>query len=125
MAEQKIRSISARELHEQMNQQPSPLVIDVRSQEKYTEGHIPAARNMQKETMLEELTEPAINRDIVVYCEMKTPGHSGSEAAAAQLSEAGYNVQYLDGGFPAWQAAGYTVENGYSDSAKFIGSDIR
>jgi rhodanese-related sulfurtransferase len=53
MAELGRQSISALELHEQMNQQPSPLVIDVRGKEKYTQGHIPAARNMERETLLQ------------------------------------------------------------------------
>jgi rhodanese-related sulfurtransferase len=39
-------------------------------------------------------------------------GSSGSERAAMQLRESGYQAQALDGGFPAWQAAGYTVEKG-------------
>jgi 3-mercaptopyruvate sulfurtransferase SseA len=55
---------------------------------------------------------------------MKNPGHSGSEAAAQMLRQTGYTVQYLEGGFPAWMSAGYEVDDGNSDSAKFIGAGI-
>ncbi|MCC6167856.1 MAG: hypothetical protein IT329_11565 [Caldilineaceae bacterium] len=39
-------------------------------------------------------------------------GHSSSERAAALLRESGYEARALEGGFPAWQAAGYPVETG-------------
>ena len=40
---------------------------------------------------------------------MRHRGQSGSERAAALLREKGYDARALDGGFPAWQAAGYPV----------------
>lgn len=43
---------------------------------------------------------------------MEHRGSSRSERTAALLRESGYYAQALDGGFPAWQAAGYPVEQG-------------
>ena len=43
---------------------------------------------------------------------MRHRGHSRSERVAALLRESGYNARALDGGFPAWEAAGYPVERG-------------
>jgi len=37
-------------------------------------------------------------------------GNSRSERTAALLRESGYDAKALDGGFPAWEAAGYPVE---------------
>jgi rhodanese-related sulfurtransferase len=41
---------------------------------------------------------------------MRHRGQSRSERAAALLRESGYQAQALDGGFPAWEKAGYPVE---------------
>ncbi|MEX1020380.1 MAG: hypothetical protein WDZ49_12025 [Litorilinea sp.] len=38
---------------------------------------------------------------------MRHRGNSRSESAAALLRESGYDAKALEGGFPAWQAAGY------------------
>jgi rhodanese-related sulfurtransferase len=43
---------------------------------------------------------------------MEHRGSSRSERAAASLRESGYQASALDGGFPAWKAAGYQVEKG-------------
>jgi rhodanese-related sulfurtransferase len=43
---------------------------------------------------------------------MRHRGNSRSERAAALLRESGYDARALEGGFPAWQAAGYPVETG-------------
>jgi phage shock protein E len=41
---------------------------------------------------------------------MRHRGSSRSERAAALLRESGYDASALEGGFPAWEAAGYPVE---------------
>lgn len=125
MAIQEQQKISALQLHELLHQQPSPLVIDVRSKDQYEAGHIPAARNIPEGEVLEVLTKPTLNRPVVVYCNMQHPGSSGSERAAEQLRQAGYEAQVLEGGFPAWKDAGYDVEMGYTDSARFFGSEVK
>jgi rhodanese-related sulfurtransferase len=43
---------------------------------------------------------------------MRHRGGSRSERAAALLRGSGYDARALDGGFPAWEAAGYPVERG-------------
>jgi rhodanese-related sulfurtransferase len=43
---------------------------------------------------------------------MEHRGSSRSERAAALLRGSGYQAQALDGGFPAWKAAGYPVKKG-------------
>ena len=46
---------------------------------------------------------------------MRHPGTSSSEGAAAQLRESGFMAQALQGGFPAWESAGYPVETGAAE----------
>jgi phage shock protein E len=41
---------------------------------------------------------------------MQHRGSSRSERAAALLRESGYEARALDGGFPAWAAAGLPTE---------------
>ena len=43
---------------------------------------------------------------------MRHRGNSRSERAAALLRGSGYDAKALEGGFPAWEAAGYPVEKG-------------
>lgn len=43
---------------------------------------------------------------------MRHPGRSRSERVATQLREQGYSAEALEGGFPAWRAAGYPVATG-------------
>jgi rhodanese-related sulfurtransferase len=112
------------ELNELMDQEPSPLIIDVRDKGTYELGHIPSARNIPEDELIQVLDEPPLNRQVVVYCDMKHPGSSRSEAAAQKLREVGYDTRVLDGGFPAWSQDGYDVEAGDSGSARLFGSSI-
>jgi rhodanese-related sulfurtransferase len=41
---------------------------------------------------------------------MRHRGDSRSERAAALLRESGHDARALEGGFPAWEAAGFPVE---------------
>ncbi len=106
--------VSAIQLHELRAQQPAPLVVDVRSSEQYEAGHIPGARNIPKDELLEILLDPPLNREIIVYCDMKHPGSSRSEQAAEMLRQSGYIARTLRGGFSAWENAGYPVDSGYN-----------
>jgi 3-mercaptopyruvate sulfurtransferase SseA len=41
---------------------------------------------------------------------MRHRGDSRSERAAALLRRSGHDARALDGGYPAWEAAGYALE---------------
>ncbi len=106
--------VSPMQLNELRSQQPEPLVVDVRDPQQYEAGHVAGARNIPKDDLLQVLMEPPLNRTIVLYCDMKHPGSSRSEQAAEMLRKSGYVARVLQGGFPAWQAAGYPVDTGYN-----------
>jgi sulfur-carrier protein adenylyltransferase/sulfurtransferase len=95
----------ARELIEDGN----PLLIDVREQSEWDEGHIPGAVHVPRghlESRIErEAPDPA--RPIVLYCS----AGNRSAFAAKTLGELGYeDVTSLAGGFTDWKRNGFPVE---------------
>lgn len=85
------------------------VLLDVRTAEEYSAGHIEAARNIPHDKIaLGVLGLPADkNAEIVVYC------RSGRRSALAleRLQQLGYkHVEHLQGDFIGWQAAKRPVE---------------
>jgi len=113
MVDRTVQWISAIELHAQMQDSAiQPLVIDVRDQPEFNSGHIPDAINIPADGLLESIQQISGGQPLVVYCSMRHPGASRSERAAGLLRDNGIQVQVLDGGFPAWEAAEYPVDRG-------------
>ena len=86
-------------------------LLDVRTDEEFTEAHIPGAANADwyQEDFLDQVQKlcPVGNRTpLVVYCRT---GRRSAEAAAA-LSKAGYTVYNLLGGITEWIDNGMKVE---------------
>ena len=81
------------------------VVVDVRDQDEWDEGHIPGATHMSRGTIELDIEEkvPDPNAMIICHC-----GGGGRSALAAEtLQKMGYkNVRNLAGGFKAWKAAG-------------------
>jgi len=101
--------ITAEQLAEQIRLSRAPLILDVRSEKEYAEGHIPGALNIPHDQLPNRLSEidAAKTEEIVVHC------RSGHRAGIAEkvLIEAGYsNVRDLDGHMNGWQDAGYPIE---------------
>ena len=79
---------------------PGAVLLDVRTPQEYSEGHIPESKNVPLQT-LDKVTSIAENKDtaLFVYC------YSGarSRQAMAMLQHMGYtNVQNI-GGIAAYQ----------------------
>jgi sulfur-carrier protein adenylyltransferase/sulfurtransferase len=86
-----------------------PLVLDVREQNEWDEGHIPGAVHVPRghlESRIERAApDPA--RPIVIYCS----AGNRSAFAAKTLGELGYeDVTSLSGGFTDWKRNGFPVE---------------
>lgn len=82
------------------------LLLDVRTPEEFSTGHIAGAVNIAVETLASRLNDIPRNQPIVVYC------HSGnrSKQAAQILADAGYSdIQNL-GGINAWVEQGFPIE---------------
>jgi phage shock protein E len=102
-------SISAAGLAERIEAGTAPLILDVRTPEEYSAGHIPGSLNIPHDQLsgrLAELGVPA-SAEIVVHCQ------SGRRAGIAEgvLADAGYTrVRDLDGHMAGWRGAGLPTQ---------------
>ncbi len=86
-----------------------PVVVDVREQDEWDEGHIPGAVHVPRghlESRIERLApDPA--RPVVIYCS----AGNRSAFAAKTLADLGYeDVVSLAGGFTDWKRNGFPVQ---------------
>jgi rhodanese-related sulfurtransferase len=84
------------------------IVIDVRPELEYEQGHIPAARTVPVENLKRRLAELPQDVEIVAYC--RGPYCVYSDQAVRLLHRHGFRARCLSEGFPEWRAAGYPVE---------------
>jgi molybdopterin/thiamine biosynthesis adenylyltransferase/rhodanese-related sulfurtransferase len=86
-----------------------PVVVDVREQDEWDEGHIPGAVHVPRghlESRIERLA-PDPSRPVVIYCS----AGNRSAFAAKTLGELGYeDVVSLAGGFTDWKRNGFPVQ---------------
>jgi molybdopterin/thiamine biosynthesis adenylyltransferase/rhodanese-related sulfurtransferase len=86
-----------------------PVLVDVREQDEWDEGHIPGAVHIPRgrlESRIERAA-PDSSRRVIVYCS----GGSRSAFAAKTLGELGYtDVVSLAGGFTDWKRNGFPIE---------------
>lgn len=82
------------------------LLIDVRTPEEFTSGHIQNAVNISVETLQTRLDEVPRDTPVVVYC------RSGNRSASAAqiLTENGYQPVYDLGGIRDWVAQGLPIQ---------------
>ena len=84
-----------------------PLVVDVRSEKEWNQGHVAGSVNLPLPHLHERLAELPSGRDLVVHCE----GGYRSAIACSLLVRAGRaGVHDLVGGLKAWQASQLPVE---------------
>ena len=84
------------------------VIVDVREQDEWDEGHIPDALHLSRGTIEFDIEEKVAdpNATIILHC-----GGGGRSALAAEsLQKMGYkNVQSMAGGLKAWKAAGFPI----------------
>lgn len=104
-----IRQASTNELFDEIRNGKQLYVVDVREQDEFERGHIPAALFIPRgflELRIEN-TIPDRSAPIYLYC----GGGNRSALAARSLQEMGYtNVFSLEGGFSQWQRESKPVE---------------
>ena len=95
-----IVKVSADEALAILKDQPTAILLDVRTEAEFAEGHIAGAQQLAVEELLDRTGElPADkNTPIVIYC------RSGrrSALAAEQLAGLGYTTLYDLGGITSW-----------------------
>lgn len=83
-------------------------IVDVRSNEEYTNGHVPGAVNIPYDAIQAHagLLPADTDAPLVLYC------RSGRRAglAAAELNKMGYgNLFVMQGDMPAWREKGFNI----------------
>ena len=85
---------------EMMKKDDGHIIVDVRRQDEYEEGHIPGAILIPNESIVDSKPEllPDLDQIILVYC------RSGrrSKEAAQKLADMGYKNVYEFGGIITW-----------------------
>lgn len=111
------RLMSSTELSQRMEEEEDFVLVDVREEDDYREGHIPQARNIPLENLKED-AENLLNKNqrIVVYGD--DHDHPESNSAAKVLETMGFRkVSDFDGGVYAWHRAGFEVPTGVEEDA--------
>lgn len=91
------RSVQWHELDARMA--AGALLVDVRSPSEFAAGGIPGAVNIPLDELRERHPEIAGYDDVIVHCQVGLRGHN----AACLLTNLGYSVANLDGGYLTWK----------------------
>ena len=92
------------------------VVIDTRSQESWDQGHARGAIHVPKADMPERLpAEFPADTQFVVYC--WGPACNGATRAGLIISELGFAVKEMIGGFEYWAREGLPVDKVVTDSS--------
>ncbi len=112
-----IDEVSTSEVLDRLGETDGPLLLDVREQDEWQEGHLPGAVHIPRGN-LESRVEAVIpdrSREIILYC----AAGARSAFAAKSLIELGYdNVSSMAGGFSDWKRNGFAFQTPRALSAE-------
>ena len=93
--------ISQDEAMEMMEKDDGHIIVDVRRQDEYDEGHIPGAVLIPNETIVSEPPAELPDKDqiILIYCRRG----NRSKDASQKLADMGYTHIYEFGGIETWE----------------------
>ena len=97
-----IETISAKMLDYYVGRQDA-LIIDLREEEAFRQGHVMGARNIPYQNF-EECRDLPGDKLLILYCERG----SASLDAARKLAKKGYQVRSVIGGFAAYRGRNLT-----------------
>ena len=87
---------------------PDFVLLDVRSPELFTQGHVAGAVNLPHGKIVEaNLAEYPLETVFVVYC--SGPHCNGADKAALRLARLGRPVKKMIGGIEGWKADGFPI----------------
>ena len=94
------KQITQEEAKEMMTKNDGHIIVDVRRQDEYDEGHIPGAVLIPNESITDKQPEelPNLDQIILVYCRT---GRRSKEASQ-KLADIGYTNVYEFGGINTW-----------------------
>lgn len=104
-----IREVSVEEVRDKIERGAPVLLLDVREESEWVQGHLPRARHLCKGIIERDIEAvcPDTDAEIILYC----GGGYRSALAAANLQKMGYrNVASMAGGWRGWLERGYPIE---------------
>lgn len=104
---QSLETVTSDELQKRIENN-EVLVVDVRPQEEYEEGHIAKAISIPTDQLADRLSELPKNREIIAYC--RGPLCAMADEAVEMLRTYGFRSKRLDEGFPEWMLQDLPVE---------------
>lgn len=84
------------------------VLLDVRPEDEFHQGHLPGALNIPADELERRLAELPAGQQIVAYC--RGPHCVLSLDAVVSLRAKGLRARRLEDGFPDWKAAGLPIE---------------
>jgi hydroxyacylglutathione hydrolase len=106
----RIELIDTAELAGQLSNGVPPLVLDVRDDDEYAEGHIPGSVHIPYADLPERLSELPRDRTVAAICS----GGKRSGLAASILQREGFDhvIHIGHGGVGTWRREGHPIESG-------------
>ncbi|HEX9524337.1 MAG TPA: metalloregulator ArsR/SmtB family transcription factor [Reyranella sp.] len=101
-----LEPVSRKELVKRLKDK-AVLLLDVRPEDEFAQGHLPGALNIPFAALGKELSKLPKRAQIIAYC--RGPYCVLSFEAVAALRAKGYDARRLEDGFPEWKAAGLPV----------------
>jgi len=95
-----LNAVSLGELEKMINNE-NVLLLDVRPSIEYEFGHITGSISVPMNELMGKLKTLSKDKEIIAYC--RGPFCVLADEAVKLLSEQGYKVRRLDGGYPEWK----------------------
>ncbi len=85
----------------------STMLVDVRSELEHANGHIEGSINLPVDELRDRLEDLDPSKEIWVYCQVGLRGYTASRI----LTQKGFNVKNLTGGYKTYQISKYVPQN--------------
>jgi len=110
-SKKKVKETNVDHVKHRMDAGEKFIVVDVREDNEWANGHIPGAIHLGKGIIERDIEQavPDTSANLVLYC----GGGFRSALAAENLQKMGYsNVESMDGGWKGWVSAGLPTAKG-------------
>jgi len=104
---QSLETVSLKELQQRIDNN-EVLVLDVRPNEEYEEGHIPGAISIPTGQLEQRIEDLPKDKQIVAYC--RGPLCAMADDAVELLKQHGFESKRLEEGYPEWMLQNPAVE---------------
>ncbi len=101
--------LTMNDLHDQLSKiTQKDLILDVRSHEEFSDGHVPGSRNIPHTEVADRQSELKGFEKIYIYCQ----AGRRAQVAAAMLEDLGFKnlICVSTTGMGHWRAAGFPIE---------------